>query len=295
MMPEEKEQTVDQPQAPEAAPERSDRYETLRELEDWLEEPVEWLGLVWLVLLVIEVLWGLNPILDVLFYVIWGIFLLDFGLRLLLAPQRAAFLRHNWLTVLSLLVPALRVLAVFRAARLVRLLRGLRGARLVRIVGTLNRGMRALRSFLGRRKFGYVVALTLLVTVGGAVGMWSFEQAAVVAGGFTDFGDALWWTAMLMTTVGSDYWPQTPEGRTLTVLLALYAFSVFGYLTASLASFFIGREADSPGSGIAGQATLGSLEARLGALQADVQRLSPRGAEADPGAGQGPPAPGAPG
>ncbi len=254
-----------------------DRHETLRQLEDWLEEPVEWLGLVWLVLLVVEVLWGLNPMLDALVYGIWAIFVVDFALRLFLAPDRLDFLRRNWLTVLSLLVPALRVLAVFRAARLARLARGLRGTQLVRIVGTLNRGMHTLRSFLGRRKFGYVVALTGLVTIGGAAGMWSFEQAAVAPGGFTDFGDALWWTAMLMTTIGSEYWPQTPEGRTLTVLLALYAFSVFGYLTASLASFFIGREAATPASGIAGQATLESLDARLRALHADVQRLAAPG------------------
>jgi voltage-gated potassium channel len=250
-----------------------DRYETLRELEDWLEEPVEWLGLVWLGLLVVEFLWGLNPVLDALVYVIWAIFILEFALRLLLAPDRVRFLRSNWLTVISLLVPALRVLAFLRAARLARLLRGLRGTQLVRIVGTLNRGMRSLRAFLGRRKFGYVVALTGLVTVAGAAGMWSLENAAQVAGGFEDFGDALWWTAMLMTTIGSEYWPQTPEGRTLTVLLAVYAFSVFGYLTASLATFFIGREAASPASEVPGKPMLADLEARLEAIQAEISSL----------------------
>jgi voltage-gated potassium channel len=28
-----------------------------------------------------------------------------------------------------------------------------------------------------------------------------------------DYGNALWWTAMVMTTIGSDYFPKTAEGR----------------------------------------------------------------------------------
>jgi voltage-gated potassium channel len=38
---------------------------------------------------------------------------------------------------------------------------------------------------------------------------------------------------------------QTPEGRLLCFLLALYAFSVFGYVTAALATFFDGQDADT--------------------------------------------------
>ena len=49
---------------------------------------------------------------------------------------------------------------------------------------------------------------------------------------------------MLMTTLGSEYWPHTAEGRVLAFLLALYAFTVFGYVTAILASFFVGHTAD---------------------------------------------------
>jgi hypothetical protein len=54
----------------------------------------------------------------------------------------------------------------------------------------------------------------------------------------------LWWTAMVMTTLGSEYWPKSTEGRMLGFLLAVYAFPVWGYITASLATFFVGRDAD---------------------------------------------------
>jgi voltage-gated potassium channel len=45
-----------------------------------------------------------------------------------------------------------------------------------------------------------------------------------------------------MTTIGSDYWPKTAEGRILALLLSIYAFSIFGYITAALASLLVGKE-----------------------------------------------------
>ena len=47
---------------------------------------------------------------------------------------------------------------------------------------------------------------------------------------------------MVMTTIGSGYWPITAEGRILALLLAVYAFAVFGYITASLASILVARD-----------------------------------------------------
>ena len=70
--------------------------------------------------------------------------------------------------------------------------------------------------------------------------MYRFELDTGGQQGFPDYGTALWWTAMLLTTMGTDYWPQTPEGRLLCFFLALYAFAVFGYVTAAIAAYFVG-------------------------------------------------------
>jgi trehalose 6-phosphate synthase/phosphatase len=73
---------------------------------------------------------------------------------------------------------------VVRAARAGRVLAGAtRGARLVRVVASVNRGMKALGRSFARRGLGYLVALTLLVTVGGAAGMYAFERDAVGGAG----------------------------------------------------------------------------------------------------------------
>ena len=47
---------------------------------------------------------------------------------------------------------------------------------------------------------------------------------------------------MLLTTLGASYEPVTPEGRLLAWLLALFAFSIFGYITATLASLFVEQD-----------------------------------------------------
>ncbi len=206
------------------------------------------LGLAWLVVLVVELVRGLTPMLEALGTVIWVIFILDFALKFALAPDKSDYLKANWLTALALAVPALRVFRVFRVVRVLRAARAARGLRLVRVVGTANRGMNALRAAMRRRGLGYVLALTALVNLLGAAGIHAFERAPEVEGGFTGFGDALWWTAMLLTTMGSAYWPSTAEGRVLCLLLSVYAFTVFGYITAAFASFFVGRDAESRGT-----------------------------------------------
>lgn len=219
----------------------TERRNVLEELERWLDGPMILLSLVWLVIVVVELLWGESQLLSTFGTAIWIAFLAEFALRLLLAPEKLPFLKRNWLTVLALAVPALRM---FRALRVLRAARALRGVRLVRIVGTANRSMNALRATLHRRRFGYVAGLTLTIVVLGAAGMLSFEPAGEVAGGFTSYGHALWWTAMLVTSIGSDFWPVTTEGRVLALLLSLYGLAVFGYITASFASFFVGRDAE---------------------------------------------------
>jgi voltage-gated potassium channel len=194
------------------------------------------LSVVWLVLLLTELIWGTSEFFEVFGIAIWVIFLVEFAVRLALAPRKVTFLRRNWLTTIALAAPGLRV---FRVLRLLRVARATRALRLVRIIGAANRGMNSLRRSMARRGAGYVLLLTLLVTALGAAGMWTLEAPER---GFESYGHALWWTTMILVGMGTDYWPRTPEGRLLCLLLAIYGFAMFGYITAMLASFFLGQE-----------------------------------------------------
>lgn len=229
--------------APADAPadvEEAERLELLERVSRMMERPALVLAVAWLVLIVLELTRGLSPVLTALSYAIWAVFALQFLVELVIAPRKGAYLRRNWLTAAALLLPALRV---FRAVRAFRALRALRGARLIRVVSTANRGMRTLGSVMERRGLGYVLALTLVVNLLGAAGIYAFERGGPDAQ-VTSFGTALWWTAMTLTTMGADFAPRTGEGRLLALLLAIYAFTVFGYVTASLATFFIARDRD---------------------------------------------------
>lgn len=258
------------------------RWSTLRRLEERLEPVMLVLSLVWLVLFILEFTRGLSPRLEQVTLVIWVLFILEFALRLVLAPDRWAYLKANWLTTIALLVPATRMLRAFQAFRVLRAARAARGVRLIKVLGSLNRGMRALGRSFKRRGFGYVLALTALVTLAGAAGMYAFERD-VPDSPLVSYTSALWWTAMIITTMGSDYFPRTPEGRALCVLLALFAFAVFGYVTATLATFFVGRDAAAEDTELAGQASVTALIEEVRALRAEVRAMAvgQRGSDRD--------------
>ena len=246
---------------------RRQRYRLLIQLQQWLERPMIVLAFVWLALFVWEMLWGLSPVVEVAGYVIWAMFIIEFLLGFTIAPDKVLYIARNPLRLVSLMLPALRVFSAFRLLRVARAAGAVRGVRLMRVLTVLNRGMRAFGHTMHRRGFGYVVGLTVIVTLVGAAGMYAFESNPG-GRGLNTYGAALWWTAMVMTTMGSDYWPQTPEGRVLCFLLALYAFTVFGYLAAALASYFIGRDREPE---VEMLKRLARLQADLAALQTELE------------------------
>jgi voltage-gated potassium channel len=255
-----------------AEEDQEERWRVLQQLEEWLETPMLVLAFIWLSLVLVELIWTTAGIFEFLGIVIWVIFIAEFLLRLALAPNKFRFLRNNPITIVALAAPAFRF---FYALRFLRLARGLRP---VRIVGTANRSLNALRRSFDRRGLRYVLGATALVAVLGAAGMLAFEPAREVQGGFTSYPDALWWTAMLLTTMGSGFWPETPEGRVLTLLLSLYGFAVFGYITASFATFFIGQEAQAHDSDVAGVQDLAALRQEIAMLRTELQESrSPSG------------------
>lgn len=244
-----------------------ERNKLITSVEKVLEGPMIFLGFVWLVLLVIELIWGLSRPLEYSSLTIWFIFIIDFSIKFILAPGKIVFLKKNWLTAISLLIPALRV---FRIFRFVRLLRGLRGVRLLRIVSSLNRSMNSLGATMKRRAFGFVLAITLIITFAGAAGMYALENPHP---GFDSYGMALWWTAMRVITAGNEFHPATPEGRGLAFLLAVFGYTIFGYVTATFATFFIGRDAEEEDAPVAGAKDVEELKAEIKKLTASIDQL----------------------
>ena len=246
----------------------SRRWRLLEQLDEWLRVPMMLLSLAWLAIVIVELTSGGSRLLETLGTAIWIVFIAEFAVRLALAPDKGRFLKSSWLTIIALIVPAFRLL---RAFAVLRAARGLRSLRLVRIVGTANRSMNALRQSLKRRQAGYVGAVTAAVVLLGAAGMLSFEPASEIEGGFTSYADAVWWTVMLISSIGSAYWPVTAEGRLLTALLALYGLGVIGYIAATFASYFVGRDAQRRDGPVAGSAELALVHEELRRLRLAIE------------------------
>ncbi len=71
-----------------------------------------------------------------------------------------------------------------------------------------------------------------------------FEQHAPGAN-IRNFGDALWWAVVTVTTVGyGDTYPVTAGGRGVAVVLMLVGIGLIGTLTATVASYFVEEQAD---------------------------------------------------
>lgn len=239
-------------------------------IESKLELPMIILGIVWLILLVVDLTIGLSSTFQSVSVVIWVIFILDFLLKFFLAPRKIRFIRKNILTLVSLMIPALRVFRIFRFVQILRTVRATQSIRLVSLFGTANRGFRVMGKVMSRRAFGYVLLVTILVIFLGAAGMYAFERN--VDSGFTGYWTALWWTAMLVASIGTDRWPLTPEGRILSFVLSVYGFATFGYVTATIASFFIDIDAEAKEGNIAGSKEIKELKDEISLLRQELKQ-----------------------
>jgi voltage-gated potassium channel len=205
------------------------------------------LSVVWIGVVVADLVYGsLPPLLGAVVWIIWGLFILEYGVGLLIAPDRAVYVRARWLTALSLVLPALRIVRLGSALRLVGASRLMRSVGLLRVLTSVNRGLGTLQRLARRRGIGYVLAATAIVVTVGAAGMAYFEAPTALGGdagrgALSNYESALWWTAYAMTS-GVPSQPQTTEGRLLGWLLTVYGLAVFGYVTAILASHFVERD-----------------------------------------------------
>lgn len=175
---------------------------------------------------------GLDPdlrtMLEVASWTVWAAFVIDFAARLYLAQERRDYAVSHWYDVALIVLPMLRPL---------RLLRLLAFARV------LNRS--AAGSLVG--KVSAYVAGTAVMALGlGALAVLDAEQDASGAN-ITTFGDALWWSATTVTTVGyGDLFPVTTTGRLVAVALMLVGIACIGAITAGVAAWLVAQvEADA--------------------------------------------------
>jgi voltage-gated potassium channel len=97
----------------------------------------------------------------------------------------------------------------------------------------------------------------------------------------TSFGDALWWSATTITTVGyGDTYPTTGAGRVVAAVLMFSGIALLGVVTATVAAWLVRRVAEEEEQiELATQRDVESLRAEVRALRAELleHRARPAG------------------
>src|ERR1700727_875545 len=166
-----------------------------------------------------HIVWAVN-------WAIWGLFVLDYVVRLCLADNRWHWFLRHLLDFAIVTLPLLRPLRLLRLLVLIEVLQ--------KAIGDAFRGRIVVYTVSGVALLIYTSSLAV------------FDKERYLHGAtINSFGKALWWSITTVTTVGyGDVYPVTNTGRVIAVLLMIGGISLVGVVTASLASWIIQRVAE---------------------------------------------------
>jgi voltage-gated potassium channel len=211
------------------------REELLGRLDRYLDVPLALASLALVLIAIIELTgeatgpW--QGRLAALGWALWSLFFIEFAVKFALAPAKRRYLREHWLDALIVLLPFLRVL---------RLARVVQAASRLLVFG--GRGSQSTLALLKRRRIGQLAIISaMVILIGAALGF--LLEAGAPGARIQDFGDALWWSGALVTTVSSEIYPVTAAGRVLGFLLMLYAIGIFTYFIGSVSSVLVALDA----------------------------------------------------
>ena len=197
---------------------------------------------------------GMTAALEIVTTVVWLLFGLDYSLRVYFAPSSWAFIRGHPLDLVVLALPVLRPL---RALRVLPVL--------------LRLNDRFAVSFRGQVAT-YVAGAVSLVVFIAALAVLDAERGAADAN-ISDFGDAVWWAATTVTTVGyGDQFPVTSEGRWVAAGLMLAGIALLGVVTATLAAWFVERLGQVHAVNTETRSDVSELTEEVRRLRAELER-----------------------
>lgn len=244
--------------------------DNLKRFEHYTEIPMLLLSVVFLVALVLPVLdtdlsHGARHVVDELDIIVWIVFVVEYVVRLILAPRKIHFILRNILDLVVVVVPVLRPLRVARLARFARI-----GA----VTGLASRHS---RGHFHIDTTIQVILIAVIIVFVGAVGMLDVERNAP-GSNIHSFGDALWWAISTITAVGyGDKFPVTGQGHLIGAVVMITGVAVLGTVTASVASWFIdslqqieGQEARASGHAERFEEALNEVLERLARIEVHI-------------------------
>jgi voltage-gated potassium channel len=242
--------------------------EALDRFERQTAWPMMILALAIIPLLVVPLVWDLPSGVEDTFYAldwfIWVAFVLEYGIRLYLAPRKRYFVSHNIIDLLFVLIPFLRPLRVLRSARAFALVRAARGTVI------LLRAVDAVKDVINKHKLGYALLVAGAVVVGSGLLVATLEDSDP-GRNIRTIPDGLWWAITTITTVGyGDRFPVTAAGRAIGAGVMVLGIGLFSLLAASLASFFVERDLEKEQD-----TQMAEIDQRLKRMERLLENLQP--------------------
>ena len=158
---------------------------------------------------------------------VWLIFAIDYVIKLIIARHKWVFIRYNLFDLMIVVIPFFQPLRLLRLVFLLRLLN--------RQAGESLRG----------RIASYVTGAGAMVVFVGALAVLDVERN-LPNSQITNFGDALWWSIVTITTVGyGDIVPIGTTGRIVATGLMIFGITILGTVTATLASWLVERVSEA--------------------------------------------------
>jgi voltage-gated potassium channel len=195
------------------------------------------------------------------------LFIYDFGLRLLRAPDRSHyFIRdYGWADLLAI-IPQFRIFRLFRIWKAYRIVK--------------KYGIRYIFSYLSKNRseaaLYLLVLMVILIIEAGAFLVLQAERGSPDANIITA-SDAIWWAYVTITTVGyGDRFPVTQMGRLVGILVLTTGVAVFATFAGYISSKLLGtaeEENELPGESQEGQDQAAIYLAEVNRLLAEREKV----------------------
>lgn len=212
----------------------------MRDLEFTDNEKIEWIydgiaGVMAIIAVIIVMLQfsnnlspKVNSIVNIIDVVIYFIFLSDYLIRILTSKDRKRFFKHNVIDTIAIFPFMLFMESNFGSV-----------FKLIRVVTYVLRLVGNVKEILFTNGFIYALGSTVLITFIGSLGIYVFEHGTE---NISDYGDALWWSFVTVTTVGyGDISPSSGAGRFIACILMITGIGFLSMLTSTISTFFFSK------------------------------------------------------
>ena len=197
------------------------RERLLLKIESLTELPLTLLAFLMVPLLIGPYIFEMDPktarIYGNLEYSIWIIFIVDITAKILISTTRLKYMKSHWIEVVLAIIPWFRILRVIRV---------------IFLLARYSHGLRRLTQF----DTLIIIATALIICSSAGIALLERGHGSP----FQNYHDTLWWAVVTITTVGyGDLVPNTLGGRLIALVLMLGGISLFGAITANLASYLV--------------------------------------------------------